>query len=480
MRRRVGTLVACFTLIALPSAARAATGSLTLSTTPGSGQIFDNTTFTVTASGTTDDTGGNAAIEVDHMPAGTTSCPPNPGGDFNLFTTGQITGSPFSFQSGSTGPWTVGHNVVCAWIVDSSLDPSTVAVSAPLTIDVGAADTISLAADRNPTIDGRQTTIAATGHAYDSTSVYMTFKPAGGGCAARPGQDSGTSLLEAADTGAGFGASAYEVDAMHSFDQGTYLICAWLMPINAGSGDPPVVPPTSMTLSVVPVHASASISAPATVASGDTAAIKVTYSTDAPRELLVAMQPASAGGCAAAFAKKPATATEIADESISGAGTKSYSGGLDKTTVFCAWVQRSADAASADFGPASATIKVTPPPPPRTYKGKTSQHLAFLIRLQGTTVIELKFKERFHCHPPITFSSDIGAQSLGPVKLSSKGRFAAKLDGNPNNRLHISGRLKGKRITGTFTGKGVAGALASNSSRETCGTGRVRFSARRR
>jgi hypothetical protein len=170
-------------------------------------------------------------------------------------------------------------------------------------------------------------------------------------------------------------------------------------------------------------------------------------------------------------------------------GTQTYVLQVTKDVTLCAWIASDATAPT-DFGPVSASIHVKPVPPPRTFNGKTAQRLPFTITMQGSTVLQLSFKARYHCPHRAHFTNGslwngvyaftLSGQNFGVLKADAGGRFLVKLDGNKSNKIDIAGILRGKRVSGTFTATAKANVLIGGRDRETCHSGRVRWSARRK
>jgi hypothetical protein len=244
--------------------------------------------------------------------------------------------------------------------------------------------------------------------------------------------------------------------------------------------------------------ASASIDAPSTATAGDTVTVAVHWQADELRQLFVIDQPSSAGGCPASYAQR-SQASSLLSGGHSGSsdsigdpnqsGTQTYRLVVAKDLTLCAWIASDATAPT-DFGPVSAAIQAKPPAPPRTFMGKTSQRLPFAITMQGSTLLRMNFRARYHCPHRAHFTNGslwngiygfaLSSQNFGVLQVDNGGRFLTKLDGNRNNMIDIDGALSGKRMRGTFTATARANVLIGGRDRETCRSGRVRWSARRK
>jgi hypothetical protein len=254
----------------------------------------------------------------------------------------------------------------------------------------------------------------------------------------------------------------------------------------------------SLALTIDLPAVSASIDAPSTATAGDTVTVAVHWQANAPRQLFVIEQPTSAGGCPASYAQRSPASSPLSVGNFGSSdpigepnqsGTQTYRLVVAKDVTICAWIASDATAPT-DFGPVSAAIHVTPPPPPRTFKGKTSQRLPFAITMQGPTVLQMNFRTRYHCPHRAHFTNGnlwngvyaftLSSQNFGVLKVGEGGRFLTKLDGNKSNRIDIFGILSGKRMRGTITATAKANVLIGGRDKETCRSGRVRWNARRK
>jgi hypothetical protein len=150
------------------------------------------------------------------------------------------------------------------------------------------------------------------------------------------------------------------------------------------------------------------------------------------------------------------------------------------------------DAASANAGPASAFVKIGPPPPRLTFGGLTSQGLPITIITEGSLVLEVEYTLRYSCPRVVHLSKRIRwnrlygpeqltSQNFGTVRIGKGGGFLARLEGYRLNRFDIGGRVRGERIHGILEASGRTDALVSKASypRVTCRTGFVRYAATR-
>jgi hypothetical protein len=162
-----------------------------------------------------------------------------------------------------------------------------------------AAPTLALSTGADPA-ESITTQLVATGTASDKQTVLaVTLKPTGGqGCGANYPADAsagGTTIF--------FGESdvdegPFSQSANHTFENsGSYLLCGWLND-QAQAGDP-VVATASLIVSVRPPHLSLSVSAPASVAVGQTFQLVTTAQAEVARNIEVLMLPNTGRGCPA-------------------------------------------------------------------------------------------------------------------------------------------------------------------------------------
>src|SRR5947209_1742163 len=183
----LGVVAAC----AGPAVARA--DSLTLSVLPAA--PTDATPLQIRATG---DTAANANLYVVYRSSGTGPCagiPGQPDGDpgagFQPFGTAVAPG-PFDVTGAPPQSLSIGSYLFCGYLVDGT-DGTVLRTAGPasLTVNVTAADTVSIAQPADP-VGGRSFELDAAGTAYDAGAVLdATVKRAGGACAATPGADTG-------------------------------------------------------------------------------------------------------------------------------------------------------------------------------------------------------------------------------------------------------------------------------------------------
>jgi hypothetical protein len=254
----------------------------------------------------------------------------------------------------------VGAISIALWIAPSAL----------------AAPTLTLSTGADPA-ESITTQIIATGVSSDTeTELTATLKPTGG-------QECGANYQ--ADTSAGgstvfFNESPglpdgpFSVSVNHTFENaGSYLLCGWLND-EAQAGDP-VVATARLIIVVRPPHLALSVSAPASVATGQTFQVVTTAQAEVERTVEVFVLPSTGRGCPANASAASGTSgvlgvdfpahysedwsvdggpfSETTNESLNGAGQY----------LVCAYVQYQSDQSPPEIT-ASASITVVAPPPP--------------------------------------------------------------------------------------------------------------------
>jgi hypothetical protein len=164
-----------------------------------------------------------------------------------------------------------------------------------------AADADSIALSVSPTPQTAQLPLTVTASGVESSMLdqdFVTYKPAGGTCAATPNQDGGTGVLVSTDTSADpnyasvNGPWAFTDDEPEdanghvlALPAGSYLLCGWLTDDNAN-----VVATTQLTFTVAPAQASLTQTGPpSTVATVSESMWTVDWSANSPSWLSVVL-----------------------------------------------------------------------------------------------------------------------------------------------------------------------------------------------
>jgi hypothetical protein len=136
-------------------------------------------------------------------------------------------------------------------------------------------------------------------------------------------------------------------------------------------------------------------------------------------------------------------------------------------------------------GPISAVVTAVRP---ETFRGRTSQRLPIKITLAPVAqlVLAIAYKDRLQCAGPATLANgtrwnglwgnDFGKGALGTLRIRGSGAFRVNLKANRDHTFRLQGRLRRKRITGTFSEQGESSAFTSNPAQSlACATGDVRY-----
>jgi hypothetical protein len=176
----------------------------------------------------------------------------------------------------------------------------------------------------------------------------------------------------------------------HTFENaGSYLLCGWLND-DAQAGDP-VVATARLIVTVRPPHLALSVSAPASVAVGQTFQVVTTAQAEVERTVEVFVLPNTGRGCPANASAAGGTSgvlnvdfpahysedwsvdggpfSETTNESLNGAGQY----------LVCAYVQYQSDQSSPEITASALITAVAPPPPcvvPTYSSSVTKQKLA--------------------------------------------------------------------------------------------------------
>jgi hypothetical protein len=354
-----------------------------------------------------------------------------------------------------------------------------------------ADQTIQVAVNPATVIDGTQTAITVTGSSDTGGTVYASTDTVASGCGSNPSSDGGTMVM----TGDGVGAPSYSDTGSASPAEGRYVVCAWLMPVGDDGSGTPLAGPVSTPLTVQRLQATVTLSAPVSVPYQQLIPVTIKWEADSGGSLLVNILPASYGPCSADPANEPQyvgwltgqggyTNTDGIGQTAS-SGTNQYQAGefAPDTYRLCAWVEELSGRVVA--GPVSVNVRMPALPGSRTYSGRSSQGLPVSVTVNGYTVQDIVYSARFACHAPEYFStglrwngiwndSVLTAANFGTLKLVN-GRFKAKLDRNPANRIDLRGRVSGNVLTGSLQSLMRVGPPQFRRP-DTCRTGRVRFS----
>jgi hypothetical protein len=353
-----------------------------------------------------------------------------------------------------------------------------------------ADQTIQVSASPSPAIDGVGTTITVTGSSDTGGSVYASLDSAGTSCGSNPSNDNGNLAI----SGDGVGGPSYSDTGVTTPSQGSYLVCAWLMPAGDDGSGTPLAGPVSTPLTVQPLQATVTLSAPVSVPYQQTVPVTVSWKADAAGSLLVNILPSSYGPCTADPSDEPQylgwlsgqngyTNNDPIGDSTS-SGTDRYVAGEFTPGAYrlCAWIEESSGPVIA--GPVTVNVRMLALPGSRTYSGRTSQRLPVTVTLNGYTVQDIVYSARFSCGAQEYFStglrwngiwndSVLTAANFGSLKLVD-GHFKANLDANPANRVDVRGIVTGSTLKGSLRALMRVGPPQFRRP-ATCRTGTVRF-----
>ena len=493
--RLVGALVAAGIALGSAGPGRAAADSLSLAITPA--QPSDAVAPQIAASGDSSNAGG-AVLHVEYRQADTGGCASDPTLD---------TGTPLSPDGTSLGvgqfgpvvgdPQTlaIGGYMLCGWVTDPS-DETVVFASASATFTVTASDSVALVPVAGA-VEGRPFDVDATGLAYDPNAVIdATYKPAGGACAPSPDLDTG---IIANDSGSPPDPGPYSdpVVSQQVLDAGRYLICTWLV----DPQDPAdLLEATSETITVAPVQASIQLRAPGRIDGGQAFELTLSANVDwgVPLIAVADVKRYTKGvGCAGNPVGEPMAAPQEINDQIT--GTQEPAGVVSSTNshvsvsgygsyLLCAWLLNGWTSAANPptvAGPISAVVTAVRP---ETFRGRTSQGLPIKITLAPAAqlVLAIAYRDRLQCAGPATLANgtrwnglwgnDFGKGALGTLRIRGSRTFRVNLKANRDHTFRLQGRLRRKRITGTFSEQGESSAFTSNPAQSlACATGDVRY-----
>jgi hypothetical protein len=264
---------------------------------------------------------------------------------------------------------------------------------------IGAPPTLTLSTATDPA-ESIPTQLIATGTAASSdTLLYATVKPTGGqSCGANYGADVGAGR-NATFFAEGVSEGPFSKSVNWTFETaGSYLLCGWLND-STQSGEP-VVATASLTVSVRQPHLALGISAPATVATGQTFQLVTIAQAEVTRTVNEYILPNTGRGCPANGAAASATSggndvefpshgidwsvnggpfSESANETLRSAGQY----------LVCAYVQYPSGESPPEITASAAIMAVAPPPPCVVPNFTSTTRLAAieqLIRAGGCTV----------------------------------------------------------------------------------------------
>lgn len=255
-----------------------------------------------------------------------------------------------------------------------------VAVGIAGTISVSAVGASSAAAEPSLTLttaadpaESITTQIIAKGTSNNNnTRLTITLKATGGqGCAANPAADSGSSLIEPPSVEEAIFSRSFN----HEFTSaGTYLLCGWLN--DAAQTGSPVVATASLTFAVRPPHLALAISAPATVAVGQTFQVVTTAQAEVRRSVNAYVLPDTGRGCPA----NASAASTTSGESILDFPAQGFSsawalvGGPFSESVnesfrsagqylICGYIQYPSSQSPPEITASASIAAISPPPP---------------------------------------------------------------------------------------------------------------------
>lgn len=353
-----------------------------------------------------------------------------------------------------------------------------------------ADQTIDVSTAPNPTTDGVPTTLTVTGSTDTGGSVYATLDDGGTACGANPSSDGHTAVLSGDHVASGAYSDTGTITPAH----GDYVVCVWLMPDGDDGSGTPLAGPTATPLQVMPLTATLSITAPVRVAYQQSIPVTVRWTAATPGSLFVNILPASYGPCAAQPGDAPQYLGWLSGEDgytnndpigvHAGGGTIHYAAGEFAAGLYelCAWIEQPSGTVVA--GPAALPVRMLAVPSPETYSGRTAQQLPITVSLAGDTVRDIVYSVRFRCGGPAFFASGLRwngvwngnvltAANFGTLSIRN-GHFAADLDANRSNVVHIRGAISGRKLTGTLDATMRIGPPQFRRP-ATCRSGRVRF-----
>ena len=337
------------------------------------------------------------------------------------------------------------------------------ALGAPAAV---ADQTIQVTAPTDPTIDGVATAITVTGSSDTGGSVFVTLDSSTGACGANPSADGGSTLISGYSVGGQFFQDTQTITAV----EGSYLLCAWLMPAGDDGSGTPLAGPASTPLAVQPLQSTVSLSAPVSVPYQHPIPVTVTWAADTGGSLFTQILPASYGPCTADPSSEPQYVGWLSGQGgytntdpigqTAPTGTNQYSAGEFAADNYqlCAWVEEASGRVVA--GPVSVDVQMEALPGSRTYSGLTSQHLPISVTVTGYAVQDVVYSAKFKCGTPEYFSSGLRwngiwedsvltAANFGVLSIVD-GRFQAALNANQSNRVELSGTLSGERLRGSL------------------------------
>jgi hypothetical protein len=222
--------------------------------------------------------------------------------------------------------------------------------------------------------------------------------------------------------------------------------------------------------------------------------VTVKWQADTGGSLFVDILPSSYGPCTATPESEPQyvgwltgqqgyTNNDPVGQDAAG-GTNRYVAQelAPDTYAICAWVEESSGGVAV--GPVALNVQMLPLPGSRTYSGRTSRGLPVRVTVTGYTVEDIVYSALFRCGGQQYFSSGLRWNGLwkdnvltsanfGMLKVV-EGRFTARLDSNPANRVDIRGRLGGAGLVGSMHAEMRIGPPEFRRP-ATCRTGNVRF-----
>jgi hypothetical protein len=148
-----------------------------------------------------------------------------------------------NFEFKKTGQWgTAGTFQFCIWLADGE-STSTTPITQIITFRA-AAGTVSATVNPIGVQTGQAATVTVAGSSESATNLYAKVRAAGGApCAASPGADSGSSLIDDRDVNGAFSVQATTTQST----AGTYLVCVWLAD---SSSSTPIAGPQPATFTV--------------------------------------------------------------------------------------------------------------------------------------------------------------------------------------------------------------------------------------
>jgi len=107
-----------------------------------------------------------------------------------------------------------------------------------------------------------------------------------------------------------------------------------------------------------------------------------------------------------------------------------------------------------------------------SYSGSTGQGQTLSLSVRHNLIVSVKFIARYR---GACSGSNFSSSFKRKIKIDKHGKFGATVHPNAGSVVKISGRFKGKVVTGSLTSSFVEGGIHGQ---HTCSSGKVAFRAR--